>query len=172
MVLSIPAFVHEWFGPVVKHVQKTEATYSEKEEGETEGLMFKIYTMSLNLCTAGINVGCLGPKRESRSLLQLHIECPEWVVYSMLACSCISFIALQHDIIHSPQAQHSFLPEFVQTWERLVTSLGTLFCIPNTSRPVYYLTQQHSSPLLNSAKGSSSLIPSKRKLCLRRKGKF
>lgn len=74
MVPSIPAFVREWFGPVIKHVQKTEATYSEKEKEKTEDLMSKIYTMNLNLCTAGINVECLGPKREPRSLLQLHMN--------------------------------------------------------------------------------------------------
>lgn len=49
-----------------------------------------------------------------------------------------------------------------------VTSLGILFCIPNTSRPLHYLTQQHSSPFLNSVKGSSSSNPSNRKLDLRR----
>lgn len=73
----IPAFVHECFGPVIKHVQKTEAAHSEKEEKGTEGSISTIYTMTSNLCTAGINVGCLGPKKESRSVLQLNIECPE-----------------------------------------------------------------------------------------------
>lgn len=99
------------------------ATYSEKEEEETEGLMSKIYTMSWNSCTARINVGCLGPKRESRSLLQLLIECPEQVMYHMLACSHISFIPLHSDIIHSPQAHHSFLPEedaFHKPWDSVL----------------------------------------------------
>lgn len=134
-----------------------------------------IYTVSPNLCTAGIYVGCL------RSKVQEPPTASYWILRAgqvshfllttiMLACSHISFIALQPDIIHLPQTQQRFLPEFVQTKDMPVTSLRTLFCIPNTSRPVYYLTQQHSSPFLNSAKGI--LNPSNRKLDLRRKGKF
>lgn len=171
---AIPAFAHEWCGSVIKHVQKTEAAYSEKEE-ETEGLMSTIYAMSLS--TAGIYVGCLSSKVQEPPTASHRIPRAGQVSHFllttiMLACSHISFIALQPDIIHPPQAQHSFLPEFVQTGEKPVTSLRTLFSIPNTSRPVHYLTQQHSSPLLNSAKGSSSLNSSNRKLDLRRKGKF
>lgn len=77
----------------------------------------------------------------------------------MLVCTHISLVALHPDMIPSPQALRSLIPDFAWTWE---TPDASLALHARSLRAITSPDCGHRSPLLDLAKGRSNINPLKK----------